>query len=652
MAHDISAVLGRLAAALCSILAILGAGAAVADASTVERLCPPARPDQLTCVAERLVPSSHQARIFSPTDQASSLLAPAGYGPADIQSAYNLPTAGSLQTVAVVDPFDLPTAESDLATYRSQFGLPPCTSANGCFRKVNEDGDPTPLPAADVAWGAETASNLDMISAACPECRILLVEAQFPEPGDLDVAVDTAAALGVTAIDAGYSAPEEPGDAQDPHYNHPGIAIAAASGDEGFGASYPADSPFVTAVGGTSLSRASNARGWTETAWQDAGSGCSEAPKPRFQQDTACRQRTIADVAAVADPNTGVATYDSYQQPGWQVFGGTNVAAAIIASVYAMAQPGGNGSNELPYRDPGDLFDVTSGSNGLCGGSYLCTAMAGFDGPTGLGTPNGVEAFGPPTTGSTFSLSFPARGTVASGGTKTVTVSTATQSGSPQSLSLSVRGAPGDASFSPTTITSGDSSTLTIRTAASTAPGTYALTITAKGTSRTDFGTYTLTVPCANGGQKLVNRGFEAGTAGWGELSSHGIGVWTQEPPHSGSWDAWLAGTGPTHSDELDQDVSVPQGCTSYVLSFWLHVNTAETTTTAKPDKLTVYLDTTNGTTKLATFSNLNKISGYKRHAFNVAAFAGQDARLLFATDEDASRQTSFVIDDTALRVR
>ena len=276
--------------------------------------------------------------------------------------------------------------------------------------KVNQSGAATPLPAADVAWGAEIASNLDMVSAACPECRIRLVEAQFADPTDLDVAVDTAASLDVTAIDAGYSAPEEPGDSQDPHYNHPGIAIAAASGDEGFGASYPADSPFVTAVGGTSLSRASNARGSTETAWQDAGSGCSEAPKPRFQQDTVCRQRTIADVAAVADPTTGVATYDSYQQPGWQVFGGTNVAAAIIASVYAMAQPSTGGFNEFPYTDPGDLFDVTSGSNGSCGGSYLCTAMAGYDGRPGLAPPTGSGRSAPPRPGLISGCSSPRPG--------------------------------------------------------------------------------------------------------------------------------------------------------------------------------------------------------------------------------------------------
>jgi hypothetical protein len=118
--------------------------------------------------------------------------------------------------------------------------------------------------------------------------------------------------------------------------------------------------------------------------------------------------------------------------------------------------------------------------------------------------------------------------------------------------------------------------------------------------------------------------------------------MWTQEPPHSGSWDAWLAGTGPAHSDDLEQDVSIPFGCTSYVLSFWLHVDTAETTTTTKPDKLTVYVDTASSTTQLATFSILNQISGYKRPAFKIAAFAGQNARLLFATDENANGQTSF----------
>ena len=346
-----------------------------------------------------------------------------------------------------------------------------------------------------------------------------------------------------------------------------------------------------------------------------------------------------------------MAVYDSYQQPGWQVFGGTNVAEAIIAGVYALAPPSGGFLNEYPYTDPSDLFDVTSGSNGSCG-TYLCNAVAGYDGPTGLGTPDGAAAFGPATTGNDFSLSVsPETGSVIVGSTKTVTVSTSTRIGSPEPVSLSVRGGPPETSLSPTTVTSGQSATLTIPTTDDTPTGTYTLTITGTGTSRTQFATYKLKVklpPCPSGGQKLVNRGFEGGTNGWDE-SRHLIGKWSpQEPPYSGSRDAWLGGKGAAHGDSLSQTVAIPTGCTSYRLSFWLHIDTAETTNDSMPDTLTVSL----GEVTLARFSNLNANFGYKRHAFNVASFAGEDPELKFTAVEDNARQTSFVIDDTALRVR
>jgi len=180
------------------------------------------------------------------------------------------------------------------------------------------------------------------------------------------------------------------------YYHHPGVAITASSGDNGYGVEYPAASQYVTAVGGTTLAHASNTRGWNETVWSGAGSGCSTYdPKPSWQTDTAsCSTRTVADVAAVADPNTVVAVYDSYSSSGWLVFGGTSVASPVIGSVYALA---GNAKTvaygSFPYSNPGSLFDVTSGSNGACNGSYLCTGATSYDGPTGLGTPNGTTAF-------------------------------------------------------------------------------------------------------------------------------------------------------------------------------------------------------------------------------------------------------------------
>jgi hypothetical protein len=286
---------------------------------------------------------------------------------------------------------------------------------------------------------------------------------------------------------------------------------------------------------------------------------------------------------------------------------------------------------------------------------YLCTGTVGYDGPTGLGTPNGVAAFGPAAVGNDFSVSVsPSAGTVTAGSGATATVSTSTTSGSAQSVSLTASGLPAgaSASFSPATVTSGSSSTLTLSTAASTPAGTYPITITATGGSATHTTTYSLNVDGAGGtcasGQKLANPGFESGAASW-SASSGVIGQWgaSGQPTHSGTWDAWLDGYGSTHTDTLSQSVTIPAGCSSYTLSFYLHIDTAETTTSTQYDKLTVKL----GSTTLATYSNLNKASGYALRSFNVAGFAGQTATLTFTGTEDVSLQTSFVIDDTGLTV-
>lgn len=323
---------------------------------------------------------------------------PAGYHPADLQSAYKLPssTAGTGQTVAIVDAYDDPKAESDLAVYRSMFGLPACTTANGCFKKVNQNGGSTP-PAGNTGWGQEISLDLDMVSAICPNCHILLVEANSPTFKNLGISVNTAAKLGANAISNSYGGSESSTEVniEKTYYTHPGIAITASAGDSGYGAQSPAAFNTLTAVGGTSLKHASGSRGWSETVWNGTGSGCSAyISKPTWQTDASCKNRTIGDVAAVADPNTGVSVYDTYGAGGgWLVFGGTSVSSPIIASVYALA---GNASSVNPgysYSHTSSLFDVTSGSNGSCGGSYLCTGKTGYDGPTGNGTPNGTGAF-------------------------------------------------------------------------------------------------------------------------------------------------------------------------------------------------------------------------------------------------------------------
>ncbi len=336
---------------------------------------------------------------------AKSNTVPAGYGPTALASAYN-PAAtaypsgvgSSVTIIAIVDAYGYPNAESDLAIYRSTFGLPACTSSTKCFTKVNQAGQLSNYPRQDTGWSQETALDLDMTSAMCPNCRLLLVEANSQGFADLAMAENTAARLGAHVISNSYGGRENGSTSYNSAYNHQGVAVIVSTGDSGYGAGpqFPATSNYVTAVGGTSLRQAANARGWTESAWAEGGSGCSKLyPKPTWQAAiTLCTMRMEADVSAVGDPATGVAVYGpvNTSQSGWGVYGGTSVAAPLIAGIYAVN--GGvvsYGSN--PYKATAYLNDVASGSNGNCGGTYFCTARAGYDGPTGLGTPIGAPAF-------------------------------------------------------------------------------------------------------------------------------------------------------------------------------------------------------------------------------------------------------------------
>jgi subtilase family serine protease len=321
-----------------------------------------------------------------------------GYSPANLQSAYKITGAGSSTiTIAIVDADGYSKAETDLGVYRAQWGLPACTTANGCFKKLNQNGVQGSYPANNTGWSQETALDLDMASAMCPNCHITLVEANSASFANLAAAENTAAAQNPHAISNSYGGSESGSTTYEGSYNHAGMAITASSGDDGFaaGPQFPATSPHVTAVGGTSLVTATGSRGWSETVWVDAGSGCSTVyAKPTWQHDTGCTKRMEADVSAVADPNTGVAVYGpvNSRSSGWLVFGGTSVAAPLIAGVY-----GNNGGTVTygsdPYAHTANLFDVTSGSNGSCSTAYFCHGEVGYDGPTGLGTPNGNTAF-------------------------------------------------------------------------------------------------------------------------------------------------------------------------------------------------------------------------------------------------------------------
>ena len=368
--------------------------AALLLAAAVPALTAPGASAAAEAVAHPMFVPGHAAAGFVQPDAT-----PAGYGPANLQSAYKLPSSsrGSGQTVAIVDAYNDPTAEADLGVYRAQYGLPPCTTANGCFRKVNQTGG-TSYPATNAGWATEISLDLDMVSAICPNCHILLVEASTASYANLGAAVNEAAALHANAISNSYGGGDV-SDASAPYYNHPGIAVTASSGDSGYGVQFPASSHYVTAVGGTHLTTASNSRGWSETVWSGAGSGCSTLNTALSGQstfNTGCSKRAEADVSAVADPATGVAVYDSTPyngRSGWQVYGGTSVSSPIIASVFALAGNTASINNNYPYAHSTSFFDVTSGSNGSCSPSQLCHARVGWDGPTGLGTPNGIGGF-------------------------------------------------------------------------------------------------------------------------------------------------------------------------------------------------------------------------------------------------------------------
>jgi hypothetical protein len=348
--------------------------------------------------------------------------------PQRLDAAYALPSetnASTLQTIALVDAFDDPTAEADLAVYDQQFGLPACTAANGCFRKVDEAGNASPLPRKQGEWAGEISIDVQMAHAICPGCRILLVEAESEEFSDLGAAVDSAARLGATEISNSYGATEEASDLglAGADYKHPGVLVAASSGDCGYrnntclteteaGANFPASVPEVLAVGGTSLHESIGV--WNSTVWNEGGSGCSEVFEAGAWQSaaldfaaTGCgTHRSVADVAAIGDPNTGVDVYDStpegHGQPtGWGVWGGTSVASPIVAAEFALS--GGTRGVQAPAAtlyshlgEAGSLYDVLTGHNGSCAGTSACKAIAGFDGPTGVGSPLGLEAFALP----------------------------------------------------------------------------------------------------------------------------------------------------------------------------------------------------------------------------------------------------------------
>ena len=390
---------GRLAPAASGPIIARHAARLPADQ---QRVCPvPSRPGQMECMTVLRATAGSIAA-------ADPAVAVPGYGPSSLLSAYNLASAsaraGRGETIAIVSAFGDPDAARNLASYRRHYGLPPCTKARHCLRIVNGHGKAGPLPEPNPDWALVESQGLDMVSAICPKCHILLVEAHSNSIADLGAAENTAVAMGAKFISNGWSGGEFVGEQSDDHYfNHPGVAITFAAGNGGYGPDYPTDSPYVTAAGGTSLRRSHTRRGWTESVWAATGSGCSTfEPKPSWQRVHAtapngCLNRAENDVAAIANPNTGVAIYDTYRQGGWLETGGTSVAATIIAAAYALAGTPAAGTYpaSYPYRNATRFHQVPRGSNGTCDRNrqYLCHGEHGDSGPAGLGTPNGTAGF-------------------------------------------------------------------------------------------------------------------------------------------------------------------------------------------------------------------------------------------------------------------
>jgi len=352
---------------------------------------------------------------------ASSSPLSSSYGPTQFHTAYNLPCTPSGatqsvcstpvsfggQTIALITAYNAPHIASDLSAYSSYYGLPQCTTSNGCLTIVNQNGG-TSLPSNNSSWALETSLDVETAHMICQTCKILLVEANDSYYSDLGTAVNTAARLGATEISNSYGGSEWSSEiSYDSYYSHPGIAVTASSGDSGYGAEYPASSHNVTAVGGTTLQLNTDNTYANEAVWSDTGSGCSvyesantwEQSLSNWSLTNCGAKRAIADVAADADPNTGAAVYDSTSYDGitgWFQVGGTSLASPLIAGVYALAGgvPANTVASSLPYLNFSSLtfHDVTQGNNGSCG-TIMCNAGTGYDGPTGLGSPFGISGF-------------------------------------------------------------------------------------------------------------------------------------------------------------------------------------------------------------------------------------------------------------------
>jgi len=445
---------GPLGLFLLMATLLLPQAALASQPSETVALCAPRASHGARCLGLRMVPprqtapphGSRAVMARAPRPYPSPVTAPPADAltPLQLHTAYGIPATtiwSSSQKVGIVDAYSDPAAEADLAVYSREFGLPPCTRQNGCLSIVNAKGRRAPLPKANGGWDGEISLDLDAVHATCQDCRILLVEASSESEAALGAATERAARMGATEISNSYGATEWPGIgrfARD--YSHPGVVVTASTGDTGYlswqghltshgkepeTAQFPSTLPGVVSVGGTSLTNTGGS--WQNTVWSGTGGGCSQIFKappwqlamPNFPHHRCHNHRLAADIAAVANPNTGIASYDSIRDGqrdpiGWSVAGGTSLASPVVAAMYALAGGAHGAAHPVAtlyahMNEVAAISHVTSGNNsrsceifargcvsaeGLCS-NILCNGSPGYNSPTGIGTPVGLSAFVP-----------------------------------------------------------------------------------------------------------------------------------------------------------------------------------------------------------------------------------------------------------------
>ncbi len=352
-----------------------------------------------TYAAKATLPETWHAHPPHQIKPNTNPLTPSGFSPAQIIQAYGFPSAyqGQGQTVAIVDAMDDPNIEADLAVFSNTFGLPACTTANGCFKKIYASGS---KPAGDTDWGTEMSLDVEWVHAIAPQAKIILVEAADTGEGLYD-AITVALQNHATVVSCSWGGEEFNGETSfDSIFQNSKVPITVSSGDSGYGVSYPAASPYVLSVGGTALSVNSSGGYASETAWSGSSGGISAyESQPSYQANLPIPQnpnkmRGVPDVSYNGDPNTGFSVYDSYGEGGWMVVGGTSAGAPQWAALIAVANSASghniSTANTLLYTAAASSYstlfhDVTSGTNGSCG--YYCTARIGYDYVTGLGSP-------------------------------------------------------------------------------------------------------------------------------------------------------------------------------------------------------------------------------------------------------------------------